>query len=389
MDAALFERLLNEEESSTLDFKSEQYRFVEASDDDKSELLKDILAFANAWKRSDAYILVGVEEIRGGRSKVVGVSEHLQDHSLQQFVNHKINRPLHFSYEAFTFEGKQVGIIKIEQQIRPFFLKSDYGRLKKNAVYIRRGSSTGEADGDEIARMITPVIQEEANLQLEFAELNREVALGTSIQLQSVFYEMPPKDAIPSYKGPRRGRYDFAGTMDISNRPNESYYREKAEYIFLSESFCPARFLVTNSGDTTAENVRVEIIVVKEAGIGVIAESDLPQLPEKKWSVATMRLPKYQNPLLRYAGQVNIESHSDKFKIIIDCGTLQPKRPITTDQIFLGRYDAGVMYLSGIIYADNLSVPKTVELSADFSVTHKQMSISELTAYKVLKKSRE
>ena len=35
------------EEGPTLDFKREQYRFDKASDEDKSELLKDILAFAN------------------------------------------------------------------------------------------------------------------------------------------------------------------------------------------------------------------------------------------------------------------------------------------------------------------------------------------------------
>lgn len=38
----LLERLLNESESATLDFKEQQYKFINASDDDKSELLKNI-----------------------------------------------------------------------------------------------------------------------------------------------------------------------------------------------------------------------------------------------------------------------------------------------------------------------------------------------------------
>jgi hypothetical protein len=58
MDDALFEQLLNEEEGTTLDFKKEKYRFVKASDEDKAELVKDILGFANAWRRSEAYILI-------------------------------------------------------------------------------------------------------------------------------------------------------------------------------------------------------------------------------------------------------------------------------------------------------------------------------------------
>ena len=52
MTGELFESLLFEEEGTTIDFKKEQYRFVKASDEEKSELLNDIMGFANAWRRS-------------------------------------------------------------------------------------------------------------------------------------------------------------------------------------------------------------------------------------------------------------------------------------------------------------------------------------------------
>jgi hypothetical protein len=151
MTDGLFESLLHEEEGSSLDFKRDQYPCV--SDDDKSELIKDMLAFANAWRRSTAYILVGVEEVKGSRGIVHGVSQHLTDNNLQQLVNTKTNRPLVFSYEAFQFEGKQVGVITIPQQERPVFLTKDFGKLKTQTVYVRQGSSTAQATPDEIARM--------------------------------------------------------------------------------------------------------------------------------------------------------------------------------------------------------------------------------------------
>jgi len=121
------ERLLYEEESPTLDFKRDQYPFSKASEAQKAELLKDILGFANAWRRSEAYILIGVEDVRGGRATVYGIPEdqQLHDHSLQQFVNNLTNRPINFHYEAATLDGKHVGIIRIEQQTRPFYLKRD------------------------------------------------------------------------------------------------------------------------------------------------------------------------------------------------------------------------------------------------------------------------
>ena len=158
MDDGQFERLLQEEESTTLDFKRDQYPFANASEEDKSELLKDILGMANAWRRSEAYVIIGVEEVRGGRSTVygIGAADHLADHSLQQFVNSLTNRPVRFGYEAFGFDGKQLGVIRVEQQPRPFYLKRDYGKLRRNEVYVRRGSSTDPtkpATLDEVAQM--------------------------------------------------------------------------------------------------------------------------------------------------------------------------------------------------------------------------------------------
>ena len=186
MDATRFEQVLYEEEGPTLDFKRDQYAFAKASDDDKSELLKDILGFVNCWRRSEALIVIGVAEVQGGRSIVHGVAEHLQDHSLQQFVNNMTNRPVQFCYQAFEFEGKQVGIIRIEQQQRPVYLKKDYGKLQKEKVYIRRGSSTDPskpAGIEEIALMGTSnqPVPLHATLEIEFADVDREVPLGKRI----------------------------------------------------------------------------------------------------------------------------------------------------------------------------------------------------------------
>jgi predicted HTH transcriptional regulator len=154
MNLELMEELLNEHESSTLDFKRDQYPFGQAAtEEQKSELLKDILAFTNVRRRTDAYILIGVDEVKGGRSKVLGVPSHLDDASVQQFVNEKPNRPVGFSYQVFHFEGVQVGVIQIPLQDRPVYLKKDFGKLKRNQVYIRRGSSTAIADPDEVATM--------------------------------------------------------------------------------------------------------------------------------------------------------------------------------------------------------------------------------------------
>jgi hypothetical protein len=154
------EELLNEDESSTLDFKRDQYPFDGANDEQKGELLKDILAFANAWRRTDAYILVGVEDVKGGRSNPVGVSSHFDDANIQQFVNGKTNRPVIFSYEVFSFDSARIGVFHLPLQDRPIYLRANFGKLEKNVVYLRRGSSTAIADPDEVAKMGTLKIRD-------------------------------------------------------------------------------------------------------------------------------------------------------------------------------------------------------------------------------------
>lgn len=98
-------QLLYRRESETLDFKRDQYVFSKASEEQKANLLKDVLAFANAWRSTPAYILIGVDE--KPQPRVMGIPEqsHLNDHELQRFVKSKISRPVLFGYQRVLFEG--------------------------------------------------------------------------------------------------------------------------------------------------------------------------------------------------------------------------------------------------------------------------------------------
>jgi len=107
IDPSLIETLLNMSESAILDFKGGQYPFAGATDDQKGEIVKDIIAFANAWKTTDAHIVIGADENPGGRAAVVGIANHLDDAHLQQLVNGKTNVPVAFDYVPITLDGTQ------------------------------------------------------------------------------------------------------------------------------------------------------------------------------------------------------------------------------------------------------------------------------------------
>lgn len=68
MDSTFLEQILYEDESLTLDFTKEQYKFAKASEDEKSGLLKDILGFANGLRDSSA---IGISWVPSGASRQV------------------------------------------------------------------------------------------------------------------------------------------------------------------------------------------------------------------------------------------------------------------------------------------------------------------------------
>ena len=388
MNNEVFERLLYEEEGTTIDFKKEQYRFVKATEQEKSELLKDILGFANAWRRSEAYILVGVEEVRGGRGKVVGISAkaHLDDHALQQFVNNLTNRPVRFQYEALGFEGKQVGIIRIEEQTRPIYLRRDYGKLTKDEVYVRRGSSTDPtkpASPDEISQMHVGPGHLAAELAVEFAEIERDGALGTHLSWDAEFCEMPARDSVPDLL-PRRQSGPFgidlsALEYSVTSRLNDDYFRELADYEFARRLLRPIRLVVRNVGHVAANNVRVEMAVPASAGVLVIRPSRVPGPPKRRKDSLVGLSPKAVGPAVRRReGAADIVENDERVGVVIDCGHLQPGRRIWSDVLYVGKADSGEVALQGLILADNLPQPKDFTLTVSVSVTKKTMTVDEL-----------
>jgi hypothetical protein len=368
MDTTLFDHLLYEEESTTLDFKKEQYRFIKATDEEKSELLKDILGFANAWRRAEAYILIGVEEVRGGRSIVAGVTEQLQDHALQQFVNSLTNRPLQFGYEAFEFEGKQVGVIRIEQQRRPIFLRKDYGKLQKERVYVRRGSSTDPtkpAGPDEIATMGSEQSagMQRAFLTVGFADTEQEVTLGERIKWKAELCRMPDYEDIPTIKSPR--------LESPYNRVNTDYFHDLAKYERITR-LCRK---------VPASDVRIEIKVPTSQPMFIMSSSKFPRVPETRKGpyLAGMDDLRVRQPF-RSPGDLEIEQTQHEFKIEVECGNLQPGRKVWSDVFYVGIARSGEAHLVGCLLAANLPGPQDFTLTLDAEIVDSEMTINELVS---------
>lgn len=367
VNETIFRTLLLQSEGADLDFKRDQYAFKGADDLNQSKLLKDILTFANSWRLGDAHVLIGVDDLNTGHRDARGIpaADHIDDATLQQFVKSKINRDVKFSYHAFPYDGKSFGIITIHKQKRPFYARKDFGIVKANEVYFRRGSSCAVATPEEIHQMGLDDEREYRALpviRLEFADLDRRALLGTSVNLNTINHEHHTKTDYPDHV---RKDWDFSS---FSHDTNRNYWREVADYVSTRRSFAPIGFAATNTSGELAKRVRLEIIKPKDSAVGLMGNADLPDFPSAGLGVFS---PSVFNSSLREPprGTPEVLKHDDQWTLEIDFGDIQPRATIwSVDPVYVSASLPGTHHLPVRIYADNLSEPQEAEIQLDFSI---------------------
>ena len=381
-DHELIERLLHEEESAVLDFKRDQYAFIGTDDRTKSELLKDILAFANSWRHATAYILVGVEEHPGHRCKVVGISIHFDDARLQQFVNQKTNRPVNFQYRQFHFEGVDIGIIEISEQERPVFLNRNYGKLEKDVVYIRRGSSTAKALPDEIFEMGRVSVSsgpiEVPQFSLEWADLENEVPLSSSYIVKSLVLEPElPEDTFDiklryatGGSGPFRMKIPV---FSFNLNTNQDYSKEIISYSSEMALLTPLGFVLKNNSGTAAQRVVFEGSITKFQGLVIQDHIDKPSRSMQLY------FPSDIMSLHRHGIEPSISDYHDHWRVKIDFGDVRPREERwTTEALLFGAEKPGSIRLEGELLGDNIPDPISCLLEIRFGVERRDMRRSDV-----------
>lgn len=266
-------------ESTDIDFKQAQYRFASASDEEKSELLKDILAIANAWRDGTGYILIGFKDQRPHPAEVAGIvaSDSIDDAKIQQFVNSKVKPKLTFRYEEHLYEGTTVGIISIPLQKRPFYLANQFGKLRKNIVYVRRGSSTDEAEPSEVTQMGLSDAGH-GEMKVEIRTLTTSNAeLPDTFRLDYLTFT----GKYPDHESPRSTINGLAFTNPM-HHDNRHFYREYAEYVRVEASAVVMKLEVQNNSGRQLSNAKLELTIEPLDGqcYELIAGRDLPEKPQ-------------------------------------------------------------------------------------------------------------
>jgi hypothetical protein len=368
------DELLEQREGRSLDFKRDQYAFESADDESKSELLKDILAFANTARMHDAYILIGVREVKDGVSIPVGVSVHLDDAKLQQFVNTKTNRPVRFSYEANPFAEMSLGVIRIDRdQPAPIWITKPYGKLQKDRVYIRHGTSTTIASPDEIVQLgASKNLQPARVAQLSFSfYLQAQEERVKILTAERTLLLMPSDDEIPepgmSMEGPGGIIYNIP-----SPHLNSHFYRDAAKYFAQLASIVPAAFCIENSGNGSASDVVIQLRVSSNAsdGLNLFWESDLLRKPPRNFTI-----PNFANPIPRIPIKRTKTGWSCEFSI---SKVLAKQRILLGDILYFHSTKSASISIELGIFANELSSPVRDHLAVNISTTERKIDISQL-----------
>jgi hypothetical protein len=292
----LLDSLRYRSEGTDIDFKSKQYRFSGASEKEKSELLKDILAIANAWRDGVGYILIGFQDQRPNPASVVGIGDSIDDAALQQFVNGKVKPKLTFKYEEHLYDGHTIGVITIPKQQRAFYLSNAYGGLKSNVVYVRRGSSTDEAEPREIVQM-TLEDSGRREMRVELLVLDRSnQKLAETFAL--TYLQFP--DRLPNFESAQKAN----GADDVifyqSGNENRNFWREYAKFARIRHACIEMKFVVQNVSQMQLSNAKLEVKVeaLDRQSFEMFAGSDLPDQPEPTWDLNTLNfgVPKRHDP---------------------------------------------------------------------------------------------
>ncbi len=352
-DDRFFTSLLYEDEGSPLDFKCQQYPLV--TNEQKGELIKDILAFTNAWRHADAYILIGVKDNPNGRATVVGITGHLKDADLQQLVNSKTNQPVTFSYRATRLEGKNVGVLHIPVQDRPRFITRPFGKLGENTVYLRRGSSTAVALPDEIARMgAAPISQSSPILELLFADTTQRRVTGHTQAIHGTCLDIRGSEAIPDYKEPSPSVFTLP-PYSI----NTDFLRELAVHVWAQHLCTALQFAITNSGSVVAMDVRVELTVQSPHAV-LFDEYSWPRKPKPRDYIGGPNLSDFR---MKGDDDITVQQLSDRRLVKIRTDKIQPKETKWIDSLlYLGSRASGDIVLDGKIAADNVRTPQPAQL---------------------------
>ena len=162
----IFDLIEKRQENEIVDFKLQFY-----AKECKSDMIKDMVSFANSCLEEDKYIIFGFDNKEYifndvDYDKIEDISNYVQ------LLNEYVEPFLDFSLEKFTYKNTKMAyiIIKKSNTNRPYVIKKEFSRkgmslLRQGEIYIRKNANNFIASRSDLDNIYDARKQIKLNLQ--------------------------------------------------------------------------------------------------------------------------------------------------------------------------------------------------------------------------------
>ena len=199
-------------------------------------------------------------------------------------------------------------------------------------------------------------------LEAQFYEPKSRKPLGTTIQIQSIAYELP-HSPIPNIEQPRTTFFGSTIPVSIMDQINPSYMREMEQYTRKTALLQKSFIGIFNKSTKLAEGVILEVEGSLAEGVDVVEE--LPQKPIDKG----MKIPDIRSQWRDSHITPDVEKYGDNFRMTIKFGSIQPGHiAIMEAPVFLGSRECRKLLMNARVIANNLPAPVESSLQVNFDI---------------------
>ena len=263
-------------------------------------------------------------------------------------------------------------------QARPIYSKDAYCKVQKEAVYVRRGSSTDIAKPDEIARMGTAGVDWVKKPSVELSLFDRKTGdpLDNYVSIdRCTWYDLPPNKEIPKYSP---GNRDFVESNEFRmlfvSPVNTEYLQKMAEYIPGSACFALSLEL-RNTGEISIHDTSL-VFELRDPNqrYKLLTSQDCVGKPHP--IVSFHWLPPRS---ITEQEDVFVKKEGDAWQVKCTFGKIQPGAAVRLmDDLLIGSRFSGDANIFGKVYSDNISSPIPIRIDLSFQMGSQTLTLQEL-----------
>jgi len=384
--ASIDELIEYHNENEYLDFKQEEYK-----EHKKHELVKDVLAFANAEYNGDRYIIIGVKKTND-ELEIYSIENPLDSSDIQTYILEYIKPDLKIDYFSHQYQADNLMVLRINNPVhQPYAMKKTLSYFNGTKTYpaesmkIRKGSRTFDMTLEDLnkiySRKHTSIYPFEDKITVTFKDSQQSLLLTSTSHLNppsSIKAQMLRKKITEQETLLAANPKAYSDQIGRQMYPNDSLEGwsipelkealknvkarsiEKDNYFYAELSSHKLQFYIQNNSTQPLKNVVMEIVIPNIFGVNVAEK--IPHDPRKTYGVASAEMIRY--PAVKTDGQhIKITDTVGDVQHRLEAELLYSPLRVWFDQELAGQ----CLDISVILHAENLPEPLNFNLTIEVS----------------------